>query len=68
MTRYKTMLAGLILALALTLAVFACPVDVTCPIHDNFHCYFTGSTQVIDGVLVGVYHCPRGHNVLARCN
>jgi len=55
-----------LLLLALAVA-FACPGNVSCPIHDGMIAYFTG-TRVIDGVLVGVYHCPRGHDVVARCN
>ena len=51
------------------LAMFAmgCAGSLPCPIHDYSTGYFTG-TKLVDGVLVGVYHCPRGHDFLARCN
>lgn len=64
-TKRVTILAMVFLTLAL--AIFACPISVECPIHDGVQCYFT-RTKTVDGVLVGVYHCYRGHDVLARCN
>lgn len=65
-TRSKIMILATIVALAATI-VLACPTSVPCPIHDYSAGYFTG-TKVIDGVLMGIYHCPRGHDFLARCN
>ena len=58
-------LTFLLLSIALAMAL-ACPANVSCPIHYST-AYFTG-TRVIDGVVVGVYHCPRGHDVIARCD
>jgi hypothetical protein len=56
----------LLLLVALAVAL-ACPTSVSCPIHNGSDGYFTG-TRIIDGVLVGVYHCPRGHDFITRCN
>jgi hypothetical protein len=53
-----------VVALAVALA---CPVTVSCPIRDGSEASLTG-TRFVDGVLMGVYHCPRGHDVMARCN
>lgn len=65
MTKRVTILAGLILVLALT--VFACAGTVECPIHDYAYGVFTGSRSV-GGHLVGIYRCPRGHTFTARCD
>lgn len=59
-------ITGLLLLVALAVAL-ACPTSVSCPIHDGSDGHFTG-TRFVDGVLMGVYHCPRGHDFLARCN
>jgi hypothetical protein len=56
----------LLLLVALAVAL-ACATSVSCPIHDGSEGSFTG-TRFVDGVLMGVYHCPRGHDFLARCN
>lgn len=60
----------IILALALLAAAaiaWACPSSARCPI-DSLSARFTGQTQVEDGVLMGVYSCPRGHEFVVRCN
>lgn len=51
---------------ALITAALACPTSVECPVHEGLQAYLT-DTRVVDGTLLGVYHCPRGHDVLARC-
>jgi hypothetical protein len=62
-------LAFLLLLLALVAAAI-CPMSMNCAIHDGWVANYTG-TRMVDGVLVGVYHCPYGpggHNFIVRCN
>ena len=66
-------ITGLLLLVALAVAL-ACPGSMRCPIHDGWVATFTG-TRTVDGVFVGVYHCPfvssdhpSGHDFVARCN
>jgi hypothetical protein len=55
----------LLLLIAVAVAM-ACPGTVRCPIHDGYVAIFK-STKMIDGVFVGVYRCPRKHDVTVRC-
>lgn len=56
------------LMLVLVCAAFAvCPINPECPIHDGWTGIFKGN-RMVDGVMVGVYHCPRGHDFVIRCN
>lgn len=59
---------------AVPAAKIGCPMSTECPIHQGYVASYTGS-QTVDGVFVGVYHCPfvsedheRGHDVIRRCN
>lgn len=63
----KAISVTFLLLLAALAVALACPTSAKCPIHDGSDGYFTG-TRFIDGVLVGVYHCPRGHDFIERCN
>lgn len=63
----KAIGVSLLLLMASIAVAVACEVSMNCPIHDGSVANFTG-TRFIDGVLVGVYHCPRGHDFIARCN
>jgi len=57
-----------LLFLVLSCGAFAlCPMNPACPIHDGWTGVFKGN-RMIDGVFVGVYHCPRGHDFIVRCN
>ena len=58
---------ALLLLLLALVAGAICPLSINCPIHDGWVASYTGS-RIVDGVLVGVYHCPRGHNFIERCN
>jgi hypothetical protein len=62
----KALRIGLILMLTFAIAALSCPLSPECPIHEGLHGYFVG-TQMIDGVLMGKYKCPRGHTFLVRC-
>jgi hypothetical protein len=55
----------LLLMAAFATSVLACPTSVICPIH-NIDAYYTG-TRIVDGVVVGVYHCPRFHDFIGSC-
>jgi len=64
----------LVALLVLASAAWAlCPGIMDCPIHSGWKANFMG-TRMIDGVLVGVYHCPfgssdspSGHNFVVKC-
>jgi len=72
-TKRMLMLVGLGLVVVIA-ALAVCSVEpISCPIHDGWKANYTG-TRMIDGAMVGVYHCPfaiadspRGHDVLVRC-
>ena len=49
------------------LSSWACSVTVPCPIHSESVGSLVG-TRYVDGSLVGVYHCPLGHNFVAECD
>jgi hypothetical protein len=62
------------LLLLVAIVALACPGTMDCPIHSGWVANYTG-TRMVDGVLVGVYHCPfgsvdhpRGHDFITRCN
>ena len=66
-------ITGLLLSVALAVAL-ACQGTMDCPLHDGWVATYRG-TRMVDGVLVGVYHCPftsvdhpRGHDFIAKCN
>jgi len=72
-TKRTLMLAalGLVLAVAALAVCSIQPID--CSIHDGWKANYTG-TRMIDGAMVGVYHCPfvgprsrKGHDILVRC-
>ena len=65
-TTRKLAVAGFVLMAAAALAQ-ACAMTASCPIHDGATGSYVGS-RVVTGVLVGVYHCSRGHNFEERCN
>ena len=50
------------------LAANLCPMNPTCPIHDGWHMYFTGQAKFVDGAMINLYACPRGHEVWVHCN
>jgi hypothetical protein len=55
---------------ALSALAFTCPATEYCPIHQQWLASFVGN-RIVDGVFVGVYHCPygtSGHNFIERCN
>lgn len=63
-----------LLVLSVALAALAlCANTMKCPLHDNWTANYLG-TRMIDGVPVGVYHCPfgspespSGHDFVVRC-
>jgi hypothetical protein len=66
------LIAFVLMAVGLT-ALAVCSPTIDCPIHDGWKAVFTGN-RMIDGTIVGVYHCPRvspnapkGHDFVVRC-
>jgi hypothetical protein len=64
-TKKLTIAAFVLLAAAAALAQ-ACPLTASCPIHDGALGSYVGS-RIVTGVIVGVYHCQRGHTFEERC-
>jgi hypothetical protein len=58
---------GFLLLLLAAVAGAVCSLSLNCPIHDGWKANWTGN-RMVDGVIVGIYHCPRGHNFIARCD
>jgi hypothetical protein len=62
----------LLLVAVFATSVLACQVSVECPIHKGHTAYLT-DTKLVDGALVGFYHCAwgvgldHGHDVMVRC-
>jgi hypothetical protein len=54
----------LLWSLLLSLSCFA-GRDPICPI-DDYEMYFTGKTKIVEGTLLGLYRCPRGHSAWAK--
>lgn len=54
---FKAIKAGIVSSILIGTAAWA---FASCPI-DGSSMYFTGNTQVVDGVLLKEYRCPRGH-------
>jgi hypothetical protein len=67
-------LSLVVLLVALTAAALGvCPGSMKCPLHDGWIANYT-SMRMMDGVFVGVYHCPyasadspSGHEFIVRC-
>jgi hypothetical protein len=69
----RAMWLSLLALVAALTALAICPGTMKCPLHDGWIANYTG-TRMVDGVLVGVYHCPfastdspRGHEFIVKC-
>jgi len=64
----KKLGVAILVFLLAAVAWSACQRSYPCPYRDGATASWTGETQIINGHVFGVYHCPLGHSSLFPCD